>query len=144
MILAVDIGGTSVKLGLVNDHGHLIHKAEASVCFDNYKTPILDTAIKEARTFLNEAHAQIDGIGVSATGQIDSKQGIVIGTNGKIPNYKGAPIKQAFEEEFGCQTYVLNDANAAALGECWHGAGSGVSDVLMVNLLLHRSILLTL
>lgn len=134
MILAVDIGGTSVKLGLVNDHGHLIHKAEASVCFDNYKTPILDTAIKEARAFLNEAHAQIDGIGVSATGQIDSKQGIVIGTNGKIPNYKGAPIKQAFEEEFARPTYVLNDANAAALGECWHGAGSGVSDVLMVTL----------
>ena len=134
MILAVDIGGTSVKLGLVNERGHILHKHEASVSFDGYKTPILETVLKEARAFVSEVPCRISGIGVSATGQIDRVCGLVIGTNGSIPNYKGAPIKQAFEQEFGVKTTVLNDANAAALGECYRGAGGGVQDVLMVTL----------
>ena len=134
MILSIDIGGTAVKMGLV-DHAGAIHaRHEASVCFDHYQTPILTTVIREAQAFLARESAQIEGIGVSATGQVDDRAGAVIGTNGKIPHYEGAQINRDMEAAFGVPVFALNDANAAALGECFAGRAKGVQNVLMVTL----------
>lgn len=134
MILSIDIGGTAVKMGLV-DHAGVIHaRHEASVCFDHYATPILTTVIREAEAFLRREGARPEGIGVSATGQVDDRLGAVIGTNGKIPGYEGAQIKRDMEAAFGVPVFALNDANAAALGECFAGRARGVGNVLMVTL----------
>ena len=134
MILSIDIGGTAVKMGLVDHEGAIHARHEASVCFDHYQTPILTTVIREAQAFLARESAQIEGIGVSATGQVDDRAGAVIGTNGKIPNYEGAQIKRDMEAAFGVPVFALNDANAAALGECFAGRAKGVQNVLMVTL----------
>ena len=134
MILSIDIGGTAVKMGLVDHEGAIHARHEASVCFDHYQTPILTTVIREAQAFLAREGAQIEGIGVSATGQVDDSAGAVIGTNGKIPNYEGAQIKRDMEAAFGVPVFALNDANAAALGECFAGRAKGVQNVLMVTL----------
>lgn len=134
MILSVDIGGTAVKLGLVDEQGVLHARHEASVSFDGYKTPILTTVIREAEAFLARTGARVRGIGVSATGQIDDTLGAVIGTNGKIPGYEGAQIKRDFEARLHLPTVALNDANAAALGECFAGRAKGVENVVMVTL----------
>lgn len=134
MILTIDIGGTSAKMGLMHSDGTMSKRTEVSVCSDGYRTPVLDTVIRAARAFLDESGAGIEGIGVSATGQIDTETGTVIGTNGKIPNYEGAAVKQRMEASFHVPVWVLNDANAAALGECYLGAGRGFRDVLMLTL----------
>ena len=134
MILSIDIGGTAVKMGLVDHEGAIHARHEASVCFDHYQTPILTTVIREAQAFLAREGAQIEGIGVSATGQVDDSAGAVIGTNGKIPHYEGAQIKRDMEAAFGVPVYALNDANAAALGECFAGRAKGIDNVLMVTL----------
>ena len=134
MILSIDIGGTAVKMGLVDHEGAIHARHEASVCFDHYQTPILTTVIREAQAFLAREGAQIEGIGVSATGQVDGRAGAVIGTNGKIPHYEGAQIKRDMEAAFGVPVFALNDANAAALGECFAGRAKGVQNVLMVTL----------
>lgn len=134
MILSIDIGGTAVKMGLVDRLGVIHARHEASVCYDGYRTPILTTVIREARTFLARERAQAEGIGVSATGQVDDRLGAVIGTNGKIPNYEGAQIKRDMESAFGVPVCALNDANAAALGECFAGRARGMDNALMVTL----------
>ena len=134
MILAIDIGGTAVKMGLVSRDGAVHVRHETSVCYDQYETPILTTVIREAKAFIAREGAQIEGIGVSATGQVDDRAGAVIGTNGKIPHYEGAQIKRDMEAEFGVPVFALNDANAAALGECFIGRGKGFEHVLMITL----------
>ena len=134
MILSMDIGGTAVKLGLVDEEGRIHGEREASVHFDGYKTPILTTAIREARAFLRERNIPIEGIGVSATGQIDTRERTVVGTNGKIPGYEGMQIGRELEEAFGLPVTALNDANAAALGECFAGRAKGMEDVVMLTL----------
>ena len=134
MILAVDIGGTSAKLGLLELDGTIRQRTEVSVNFDGYETPILNTVLQAARSYVLEHHAVLEGVGVSATGQVDTVSGVVIGTNGKIPHYEGSPVKAAMEASFHVPAWVLNDANAAALGECFLGAGQGYRDVLMVTL----------
>lgn len=134
MILAIDIGGTAAKLGLMDREGRIYARREVSVAFDQYQTPILDTVRKAALAFAAENSADIEGVGVSATGQVDTATGVVVGTNGKIPHYEGSPIKAALEEAFRVPVWVLNDANAAALGECFLGAGKDCRNVLMITL----------
>ena len=88
MYLGVDIGGTAVKLGLVDENGQVVSRAERSVSFDGYKTPILDTVTAAIRDFIAPRDAPaLAGIGVSATGQIDSRRGVVAGTCGNLPGW---------------------------------------------------------
>ena len=135
--LAIDIGGTAVKLGIVDEEGRVLSKTEQSVCFDNYETPILTTVLSAAEQFLKEQAVGpqgLAGIGVSATGQIDSRKGIVAGTCGSLPNYIGSPIKAELEAKFGLPTTVANDANCMTLGEVWVGGAKGYTDVIGVTL----------
>lgn len=133
----IDIGGTAVKLGIVDEAGRVLLKGEESVSFDGYQTPVLTTVRRAAKEFLtaNSIPAKsLEGIGVSATGQIDSRTGIVAGTCGNFPNYIGSPIKAALEEDFGLPVTVANDANCMTLGEVWVGAAQGYTDVIGVTL----------
>ena len=134
---AIDIGGTAVKLGLVDETGTVLAKTEESVNFDGWKTPILDTVLAASERFLqaqNVAPAQLGGIGVSATGQIDSRKGTVVGTCGNLPHYIGSPIKEKLEEKFHLPVTVANDANCMCLGEVWVGGAKGCTDVIGVTL----------
>lgn len=134
MILAIDIGGTNVKMGLVDHNGKIHAFSEAAANFDEYKTPILSTVLRQSKLFIKRAQARIEGIAVSATGQIDTCTGTVIGGNGSIPNYIGSQIKKTLEDEFSINAWVLNDANAAVLGECFAGRARGLQNVLMLTL----------
>ncbi len=138
LYLGVDIGGTAAKLGIVSGEGGIIGEiGEYSVNFDGYRTPIIETIIKGIHDLLskrNMASSMLSGIGVSATGGINSKSGTVEGSAGHIENWLGTNIKDRLEKEFGVRTEVLNDANAAALGEMWKGAAKGLSDVVVVTI----------
>ena len=118
--IGIDIGGTAVKLGIVDEIGKVLCKGEQSVNFDGYQTPVLDTVRKAAKEFLTAQAIPVEnlsGIGVSATGQIDSRKGIVAGTCGNFPNYIGSPIKAALEQDFGLPVTVANDANCMTLAK---------------------------
>ena len=133
----IDIGGTAVKLGIVDETGRVLLKGEESVSFDGYQTPVLTTVRKAAKKFLTANSIPVEslaGIGVSATGQIDSRKGIVAGTCGNFPNYIGSPIKAALEQDFGLPVTVANDANCMTLGEVWVGGAQGYTDVIGVTL----------
>ena len=81
MLLCMDLGGTAVKLGLVDEEGNIHARGEADVRGDGYAMPIFHRAMEAARDFLARTGAQVRGVGISATGQIDSRTGVVIGTN---------------------------------------------------------------
>lgn len=135
--LGIDIGGTAVKLGLVTEEGQVLLRAETSVSFDGYRTPILDTVRAAAAKLLAESRAagyEPAGVGVSATGQIDSSQGIVAGTCGSLPGWVGAPIKDRLEADYHLPVTVANDANCMCLGEVWVGAARGCTDVIGITI----------
>lgn len=135
--LAVDIGGTAVKIGLVDQEGNFLHTAEYPVAFDDYETPILDTVIASCGIFMeefDEDDVPLLAIGVSATGSINTVKGTVDGSAGQVKNWKGSRIKERMEERFPVPVYVLNDANAAALGEVWLGAAKGKRNVVAVTI----------
>ncbi len=134
--IGIDIGGTAVKIGVIDDNGKVLTHAHYRVNFDGYETPILDTVVKSLRLFLNEKSVRpytLKGICVSATGQVDIHTGIVTGTAGHIKNWQGSKIKETLESRFNLPVTVLNDANCAALAEKWIGAAKEVSNAIVVT-----------
>lgn len=138
--LGIDIGGTEVKMGIMTAEGEILEDRSASVSFDGYRTPIIKTVRGEAAAFLREfsaAHPDLPGVcavGVSATGQIDTENGIVTGTAGHLRGWVGTRIKEELEEELHCPVRAANDANCALLGERWLGAARGEENVILLTI----------
>ena len=137
LYLGIDIGGTEVKFGIMDAEGSVISTGKASVSFDGYDTPIIETVKRETILFLqNELGIQekIAAVGVSATGQIDMERGIVSGAAGHIKNWEGTEIKNELETLLRLPVCVGNDANCAALGEYWIGAARGKRNVIALTI----------
>lgn len=136
MYLGVDIGGTAVKYGLVDENGKVASPEEYPVDFDRYETPILETVLNTSNRYIGkhlENREQLLGIGVSATGQINVREGVVAGTGGNLKNWAGSRIRDAFTENFQCPCTVINDANSVALGEMWTGNARGYTDFAVIT-----------
>ncbi len=134
--IGIDIGGTQVKLGLVSEQGRVSHAAAYDVAFDGYDTPIIETVKEKLALFMEEYHLSEDnvlGIGVSATGQIDSSTGTVVGTAGHIKNWIGCEIRKEIKKLYKGPVSVMNDANCAALAEQWIGGAKGASEAVMIT-----------
>ena len=129
----IDIGGTAVKIGVVDENGKVLLSETRSVSFDGYKTSIMTTVANLAGEVLEKSPVKIEGIGVSATGQIDVNSGTVIGVGAQLGDWLGSPVKKILEDRFHLPVTVINDANAAALGEQTFGRAKGKENVLVVT-----------
>ena len=135
--LGVDIGGTAVKLGIVDELGNILSTHHHEVAFDQYETPIIETvkhAIDEFFDLYQINVKDLEGIGVSATGQIDYRSGVVIGVGGNIKNWCETPIKEELEKKFHLKTTVINDANSMVMGEKWIGRGKGYHNIIGITI----------
>jgi glucokinase len=87
-----------------------------------------------AKEIMDKCEEKPAGIGVSATGQIDVHTGTVIGVGAHFGNWLGSNIKAMLEEAFSLPVTVINDANAAALGEQRYGGARGKENALVVTI----------
>ncbi|MDD4849105.1 MAG: ROK family protein [Gemmiger sp.] len=131
--LGVDIGGSAVKLGVVDETGRVTGFTQKSVAQDGYQTPIIES-VRRAVRLLWAAHPEICGIGVSATGQIDSATGRVCGTCGNLPGWCGTDIQATLRAETHLPVSVANDGNCMCMGEAWVGAAKGYKNVICLTL----------
>lgn len=135
--LGIDIGGTSVKLGLVTDKGKILASDNYDVAFDNYKTPIFETVKKSIERFLKDNSInknELMGIGVSATGQVNSNTGVIVGVGGNIKNWCNTEIKKELEEIYNLKTTVINDANSMVIGEQWIGKAKNYKNIMGITI----------
>lgn len=136
IILAADIGGTTCKLGVLDETLEILHKWEIPTKTENNGENILknvyDSFVVNAK-HKNYNMEDVLGIGLGIPGPIDFKTGVV---NGAINlNWHGKiNIKEQFEKLSGLPVYVDNDANVATLGEKFKGAGQNEPDVICVTL----------
>ncbi|GAA0179895.1 ROK family protein [Clostridium sediminicola] len=131
--IGIDIGGTEIKAGIVNEEGKLLYKITRPSNINNYKIPLIDVIkniTNEINVYTMNNDICIEGVGVSAAGQIDNKNGVVIGTCGNIPGWKGTHIKSEMEKILHLDVIVENDANCAALAEHWIGNGKEYTNMI--------------
>ena len=130
-ILAIDIGGTMIKYGLVSSDGKILStnkiKTEASKGLNNILNKI-------DNIFKGYKENNPVGIAVSGTGQINSMIGKVIGGNPIIPNWIGTNLVKILEEKYNLPAVLENDVNCVALGEKWIGAGKDLSNFICLTI----------
>ncbi|MEH7122609.1 ROK family protein [Bacillus sp. JJ1532] len=126
-ILAIDIGGTSIKIGLCNKHGHFEVMKEYETKVRNSEGNLVEKLIN----LISEFH-EFDAIGISTAGLVNSEEGYIYSSE-NIPDLSGVNVKDILEKEFSIPVLVENDVNAAALGEKYFGVGKGLNDFLCLT-----------
>ena len=130
-ILAIDIGGTMIKYGLVSSDGEILStdkiETEAEKGLENILNKI-DNIFKKYK------ENNPIGVAVSGTGQINGMIGKVIGGNPIIPNWIGANLVKILEEKYNLPAVLENDVNCVALGEKWIGAGKDLSNFICLTI----------
>ncbi|WP_244420406.1 ROK family protein [Isosphaera pallida] len=134
--LGIDLGGTNIKSGVVDDQGHPL----SSVCrpTEAEKGPAvgLINLAEAGRQAVAEAGLTLDqiaGVGLGSPGLMDIHAGLLIDPP-NLPGWTNLPIRRLLEEKLGRPTAFQNDANAAAFGEFWVGAGREVESLVLFTL----------
>lgn len=130
----VDLGGTTVKMGLFEEEKGLLEKWEIVTRTEDNGSHILDDIAASITAKMQENslnREDILGVGIGVPGPVD-KDGIVFCcVNLGWENY---PVEKELEKRLGMPVKAGNDANVAALGEMWQGGGKGCRNVVMVTL----------
>lgn len=129
-ILGLDIGGTAVKAGMVNPRGEINHFQSIPTNGQQGPDHVLSTIIDLVRAF--QEREILAGIGIAIAGAVDSKTGVC--KYSPNLNWKNVPIGQIIRESTGLETKLINDANAACLGEYFFGAGRNFSSILCLTI----------
>lgn len=131
--IGVDLGGTTVKFGLVNQKGKIVKKTILDTFADEGPETVVNQIKRGIYELLVGTKYRIKGIGIGAPGVVQLKDGIVE----HPPNFPGwgkVKVGKKITAEFGYKTFVDNDANAAAIGELIFGAGKKLDSFIMITL----------
>jgi len=135
LYLGLDIGGTAIKAGICDGEGRLLHAVKGATEGGQGAERVLQNAVGCARRCVEESQIgwdRIAAVGVGVPGFLDAVRGIVKFS----PNLPlaGFPLRDRLSEALGKPVVVGNDANTAALGEAWGGAGRGVTSCVLYTL----------
>lgn len=132
-IIGIDIGGTSIKLGLFDTEGVLLDKWQIATNLTNNGENISNELIVSIREKLKSNQLNIEdilGIGLGVPGPVN---GLLVNRAVNL-GWSEFPLGEMLEKEFNLPIALLNDANAAALGELWQGAGRKLKDIIFVTI----------
>ena len=127
--IGVDLGGTNLRAAAVDENGVILEQLACGTNPELGREHVLG-AIVDAIQDLQGRHTdrQLAGVGIGVPGFILIEEGIVLNSN-NLPFLEGFPLRDEFIKRLEAPVILENDANSAALGEMWIGAGAGVKDL---------------
>lgn len=134
--LGIDIGGSSIKAGVVTNDGRILQKQFAPSALEHGLEAGLANLERISSEVVAGAGIGWDGIravGVAAPGTMDIPAGIVFHPF-NLPGWRNLPLRDMVAERLGKPAVLQNDANAAALGETWLGAGKNARSLMFWTL----------
>ncbi|TAA69146.1 ROK family protein [Planococcus salinarum] len=127
-VLGVDIGGTKIRLGIIDAAGTILYDERIPTKFPLY--PYLE---ENVRRILGK-FPEVEAIGIGTHGFVDPASGSIIFSTEALPGWTGTKVKQQLEAAVGKRVEVENDANCAALAEVKFGAAKGQARVVCLTL----------
>ena len=132
--IGIDLGGTNLRAAAFDDAGKLLKKISGRTpVTDGPEAVIADMAAAAGQLRDEFGLDSLAGIGVGVPGNIDMQRGVVAAWS-NVPSFNGYPTRDELSTRLNTQVMLENDANAAALGEHWAGAGKGTDDLVMLTL----------
>lgn len=133
MYLGIDLGGTTCSFGLVNETGAISHSIQIESRQHDGPERMLPRLAEAARSVIEKTEKPVEAVGIGVPGPVKHREGVCV----YAPNLTGwtnLPVAPILSQHIGLPVFLLNDANAAALGEARFGAGKGSDDVLVLTL----------
>jgi glucokinase len=136
LYLGIDVGGTGIKLGVVDDSGVALGHAQIDTQHERGAADGVSRILVAAKSVvaeLNLSWDDIDALGIGTPGTMDIRAGKLL----HMPNMRGwdeFPIRSYLEEQTGKPVAFMNDGTAAAYGEFWAGRGRECSSIVMLTL----------
>ena len=127
LILGIDLGGTKILTAVADSHGNKLSSDRTATPAAEGLEAVIQAIIDSASRTLAQADITTDGlsaIGVGAPGLSNPETGVLF-TSPHLPDWQDVPLREIIQKKLGKQTFLANDANAAALGELYYGAGRG-------------------
>jgi glucokinase len=133
--IGVDLGGTNLRAAAISRDGEMIDKISGATELRAGREAVIADIVDSIRTVRAKAgeKAKLAGVGIGVPGFIDIEKGLVVGSN-NLPGFEGFPVRDEIEHLLGTPVLLENDANAAAMGEKWIGAGRDVNDLILLTL----------
>jgi glucokinase len=131
--IGVDLGGTNLRAAAISRDGEMLDKISGITHLSAGRDAVVADIVGAIRTMRDKAGDGLAGVGIGVPGFIDIDKGLIIGSN-NLPDFEGFPVRDEIEKHLGTQVILENDANAAAMGEKWMGAGREVQDLVLMTL----------
>ena len=131
--IGIDLGGTSIKLGIVSDSGKLIKKNLVRTEAEKGPKSVIGNIIGGINELIGNTKHKISGIGIGCPGVVTPGKGIVENPP-NFPGWDKVNIGKIISKEFNKIVFVDNDANAAAIGELTFGSGRNFRSFIMITL----------
>ncbi len=123
--IGLDLGGTNVKAGVVDDQAQVLASQSVPTPAQGGPKAVIDAMAQCARLVCDKAElsfSDVTAIGVGSPGPLDFEAGVVIALP-NLPGWENVPLRDRLAQATGRPVVLENDANAAAFGEYWAGAG---------------------
>jgi glucokinase len=133
MIGAVDIGGTKIAAGVVDENGRVLAKAECPTDVPRGFAEAMRRVVEMLARCADQSGVKLQGIGIGCTGPVDPVGGS-LGNVNLLPGWEGGNPVEELSAEFGVPAAMENDADAAGLGEAAWGAGKGKARLVYVTI----------
>lgn len=130
--ISIDIGGTSIKYGVIDDDVRILRKGETDTNAWEGGAAIVERVLGLIEMLKKDL--EISGICISTAGIVDIGRGVILHSSPLIPGYIGVGWKATVEQKFGIPCEVENDVNCAGLAEYISGAAKGSSLALMLTI----------
>src|ERR1700683_3492313 len=132
--IGVDLGGTNLRAAAIDDQGKMLDKIAGSTELQAGRDVVIDDMVQSIETLRGHlGEHNLRGVGIGLPGFILIDKGIIVGSN-NMPEFENYPVRDEIERRLGAKVILENDANAAALGEKWMGAGREVDDLVLITL----------
>ncbi|HKE21283.1 MAG TPA: ROK family protein [Bryobacteraceae bacterium] len=132
--IGLDLGGTNLRAAAIDASGKMLDKISGSTNFIEGREAVLNDIVTGIQT-LRQRHGvtELRGVGVGVPGFIRIREGFITNSN-NLPYLENFPVRDEIERRLGARVILENDANAAAMGEKWIGAGRDVNDLVLLTL----------
>jgi glucokinase len=131
--IGVDLGGTNLRAAALDEQGKILNRIAEPANFDAGPEKVAGEIVRLIDSLRQRVGDGLIGVGIGVPGFIDIDKGIVVGA-ANLPGFDGFPVRDRIQEHLQTHIVLENDANAAALGEMWMGAGRNVKDLILLTL----------
>ncbi len=132
--IGIDLGGTNLRAAAIDRSGAMLGKIAGSTHLSAGREAVIADMVAAIHKLREQCGAQgLAGVGVGTPGFIIMEKGVITGSP-NMPGFDNFPIRDEIERQLGAPVVLENDANAAALGEKWMGAGRNYDDLVLLTL----------